>query len=85
MKTCFLIYIAVITVFISSSFCLADEEKKHICFKSIDANKDGRVTFEEFKKIFGKDQQKFDATDLNSDGKLSHDEYHKSLGHGASE
>ena len=59
--------------------------KKHICFKSIDANRDGRVTFEEFKKFFGEDQRKFDATDLNSDGKLSHDEYHKSLGHGASE
>lgn len=84
MKICFLIYFIVITISISSAFCLANEEKKHICFKFVDENKDGKVTFQEYKKFFDYDKGRFDAIDLNGDGILSHDEYHRSLGHGAS-
>ena len=83
MKTCFLICIVAVTILISNSFCLGDEEKNHICFKSIDADKDGKVYFQEFKKYFGDDEIKFEEIDLNGDGYLSHDEYHQSLGHGA--
>ena len=61
-----------------------NEEKRHICFKYVDTDKDEKVTYQEFKKIFGDDKTKFKAIDLNDDGKLSHDEYHQFLGHGAS-
>ena len=62
---------------------MANEEKKHICYRMIDSDKDGKVTFQEFKKYFGDDIEKFKAIDLNSNGTLSHDEYHKSIGHGS--
>ena len=77
-------YLVVIAIFISNAYCLGNEEKSHICFKSVDADKDGKVTFQEFKKIFSDDKVKFETIDLNDDGKLSHDEYHQFLGHGAS-
>jgi Ca2+-binding EF-hand superfamily protein len=63
----------------------AEEKKGHPCFRQIDADRDGAVTFEEFEAFYGKDKEKFNGIDLDKNGKLSHDEYHKSLGHGASE
>ena len=83
MKTCFLMYIVAITILISNAFCLGNEEKNHICFRSIDADKDGKVYYQEFEKFFSDDKAKFEEIDLNDDGYLSHDEYHQSLGHGA--
>jgi len=65
-------------------FCHADEEKDHICFRSLDADRDGVVTPQEFEAHYGKSQEKFEAADANKDGKLTHDEYHSSLGHGSS-
>ena len=63
----------------------AEEEKGHICFKTIDADENGEVTFEEFVKHLGDDRDKFNSVDQNEDGKLTHEEYHDFLGHGASE
>ena len=72
-------------ILILSMPCGAEEKKGHVCFRQIDANRDGAVTFEEFEVFYGKDKEKFNSIDLDKDGRLSHDEYHKSLGHGASE
>ncbi|MFC1811344.1 EF-hand domain-containing protein [Thermodesulfobacteriota bacterium] len=83
MKNCVLTYLVVITLFISNALCFGNEGKSHICFRVVDADKDGKVTFQEFKKIYGDDKVKFEAIDLNDDGKLSHDEYHQFLGHGS--
>lgn len=66
-----------------SALSMASEEKGHICFRIIDSDKDGKVTFQEFEKYFGNDLEKFKAIDLDEDGTLSHDEYHQSLGHGS--
>ena len=57
----------------------ADEKKDHICFSVLDANEDGVVTYDEFKKIFGDEKSKFDAVDLDKDGELNHDEYHDNI------
>ena len=83
MKTYFAICFIIVTILTTSVICLAGAEKKHICFKIIDADKDGKVTFQEFKQYFDDAKEKFAAIDLNGDGNLTHDEYHKSLGHGA--
>jgi hypothetical protein len=63
----------------------AGEGADHICFRRIDTNKDGIVTFKEFAVHYGKDEEKFKAADANGDGQLTHDEYHGHLGHGAAE
>ena len=75
-----------ITIFLATSsvFGGADEKKDHICFRVLDANQDGMVTFQEFEKHYGNDKEKFNTADGNSDGKLTHDEYHSILGHGSS-
>ena len=83
MKTYLSICFIAVTILATSAFCLAGEEKHHICFKIVDADKNGKVTFQEFKHFFDNDKEKFAAIDLNGDGNLSHDEYHQSLGHGA--
>lgn len=62
---------------------VADETKDHICFRALDTDKDGRVTFEEFAKHYGADEARFKAADTDQDGRLTHDEYHDLLGHGA--
>ena len=67
------------TVFI----CKANESKDHVCFRALDSNKDGMVTFQEFKRAYGDDKEKFNMADENKDGKLTHDEYHDLLGHGS--
>lgn len=66
------------------SLCGAAEKKDHICFRALDADKDGRVTLQEFAKHYGDDKALFNAADVDQDGRLTHDEYHKLLGHGAS-
>jgi hypothetical protein len=64
--------------------CWADETKDHVCFRAMDTDKDGWVTFTEFEKFYGSDQQRFNEADADRDGKLTHDEYHQLLGHGSS-
>ena len=82
-STLYLLAGLLVAVVISWSLGMANEEKGHICFRVIDSDKNGKVTFQEFKKYFGDDIKKFNAIDLDKDGTLSHDEYHKSLGHGS--
>ena len=86
MKSVFMICLVAAAVFSVGPWALAvEEEKGHICFKTIDADENGEVTFEEFVKHLGDDRDKFNSVDQNEDGKLTHEEYHDSLGHGASE
>ena len=82
-KICVIFIIASI-LSVSMSLCWADEKKDHICFKILDSNEDGMVTFQEFEKYFGNDEPKFNEADLDKDGQLTHDEYHSLLGHGSS-
>ncbi len=79
---CVVILLASLLV-VSSVPGWADEAKDHICFRALDADKDGRVTFEEFAKHYGTDEARFKAADADQDGQLTHDEYHALLGHGA--
>lgn len=83
MKSILITCLVALTIVISITICWADEEKSHICFNTVDADKDSKVTFKEFSVYFGNNQDKFNQVDQDGDGKLSHDEYHKSLGHGA--
>ena len=62
---------------------LADENKDHVCFRVLDTDKDGKVTYAEFEKVYGDDKQKFKEADTDNDGNLTHDEYHFFLGHGS--
>jgi len=73
-----------LTILASATWGVANEEKGHVCFRKIDTDRNGEVTFEEFEAVFGPDKEKFDKVDENKDGRLTHNEYHKSLGHGAS-
>jgi Ca2+-binding EF-hand superfamily protein len=46
-------------------------------FGDMDTQKDGRVTWEEFKAYFPQAEPKvFAAIDLNKDGAIDHDEWH---------
>lgn len=67
----------------TAALAMADEKKDHVCFRTLDADKDGMVTMEEFAKVYGDDQQKFNQADVDQDGQLNHDEYHGILGHGS--
>ena len=67
----------------SAALCLADEKKDHVCFRVLDSNKDGEVTFQEFEKFYENETEKFKDADKDEDGKLTHDEYHDILGHGS--
>jgi hypothetical protein len=76
-------FVIIVTLLIPNPVCFGVESKDHICFRAIDTDQDGKVTFEEFRTVLGDDQEKFKTVDVNQDGTLSHDEYHQSLGHGA--
>ena len=79
-----IVFLLIIIISISSAnFCLANETKNHVCFRIVDSNKDGEVTFQEFEKYFGNDNESFNEADLDKNGKLSHDEYHELLSHGS--
>lgn len=73
----------VLSLFVTDSICLGGEDNDHVCFRSIDSDQDGKVTFDEFKIVLGDDEEKFGAIDGNEDGTLSHDEYHQHLGPGS--
>ena len=83
MKTRVLVFVSILLL-TSISISIADENKNHVCFRVLDSNKDGFVTFEEFERTYENDKAKFDLADGNKDGKLTHDEYHDLLGHGSS-
>jgi len=82
MKTITILLISIFLTF-SVALCFAGENKDHICFRVLDSNKDGVVTFHEFEKFYKNDKEKFNKADVNKDGKLTHDEYHNILGHGS--
>lgn len=68
----------------SAALCWADEKKDHVCFRVLDSNEDGIVTYQEFMKVYGDDRESFNKADENNDSQLTHDEYHSMLGHGSS-
>jgi Ca2+-binding EF-hand superfamily protein len=84
MKTLSVMLLVATVLTVPVSLCGADENKDHICFRAMDADNDGKVTFQEFAKFYGDDRGKFNSADLNQDGRLTHDEYHDLLGHGSS-
>jgi len=83
MKKLTVFILMIIISIISANLCLANEKKNHTCFRIVDSDKDGEVTFQEFEKFFGKDHERFKEADLDKNGTLSHDEYHELLGHGS--
>ena len=83
MNKLIVLILTIIIPIASVNFCLANEKKDHICFRIVDSNKDGEVTYQEFEKYFGKDNERFEEADLDKNGKLSHDEYHELFGHGS--
>ena len=83
MKKITVIFLMITLSIVSTTFCLAEEKKSHTCFRVVDADKDGKITFEEFEKFFGNDIERFKAADLDKNGQITHDEYHKLLGHGS--
>jgi Ca2+-binding EF-hand superfamily protein len=78
--------IVLICIFLISpvAFCQADENKDHVCFRVLDSDKDGVVTFQEFREFYDNAKEQFSQADVDKDGKLTHDEYHTILGHGSS-
>ena len=66
-----------------TALCWAEGKKDHVCFRVLDSDKNGRVTFREFEKVYGHDEEKFKEADVDKDGQLTHDEYHHLLGHGS--
>ena len=72
-------------VFSIGSLALANENKDHVCFRSLDTNQDGQVTLQEFEQVYKDAADRFKVADADKDGKLTHDEYHDSLGHGSTE
>ena len=62
---------------------VAEEKDNHICFRALDADKDGLVTLQEFERYYEDSEEKFNQADADKNGKLTHEEYHDSLGHGA--
>ena len=83
MKKTSIVLLTIFFLISTVAFCLADEEKDHVCFRELDSDQDDLVTFQEFEKFYGNDRNKFNDADLDEDGKLTHDEYHDLLGHGS--
>ena len=83
MKTITILITGIICCFFAVSVGWTDEQKDHICFRTLDGNGDGKVTLEEFTGYYESGEDTFNKADLNKDGSLSHDEYHDILGHGS--
>ena len=80
MKKCIFFCLGLLILFVPLSVCFAgDAEEDHICFTRIDSDLDDSATFEEFKKFYGDDLEKFKKIDQDDDGKLTHDEYEEYL------
>lgn len=79
----FMMILLAFSLGVSAPCALADGGKDHICFRTLDADRDGRVTFREFAAHYGNDTAGFQAADADRDGTLTHEEYHGFLGHGA--
>lgn len=61
----------------------ADGGKSHVCFRTLDADHNSRVTWDEFHHGYPDyDRDKYQALDVDRDGELSHEEYHRALERG---
>ncbi len=57
---------------------IPDAQSYNAHFGNMDPNKDGKVSWPEFKAYFPKaDEKVFASIDLNKDGTIDHDEWHK--------
>ena len=57
---------------------IPDAKSYNTHFGNMDPNKDGKVTWQEFKAHFPKaDEKTFAAIDLNKDDAIDHDEWHQ--------
>jgi len=83
MKKCLMGFAALLVFAIWTGWGVAGEKADHVCFRSVDADHDGKVTLKEFAVHYGSDEAMFKAVDSNEDGHLTHEEYHDFLGHGA--
>ena len=84
MKKNIVVLLMAILIITPMGLSWAEEKQDHICFRVVDANQDGAVTFQEFEKVYGSDTDRFNQADADKDGRLSHEEYHHLLGHGSS-
>lgn len=84
MKKLAAIFVIIVLFTAAATLCPAAEKKGHVCFRVVDADQDGEVTFQEFEKVYGNDPETFESADIDKDRKLTHDEYHQMLGHGSS-
>lgn len=82
MKTILTVSMVLLTIALPA-FSQDNESRAHICFRTLDADRDGRVTAEEFEPFYPDGEKLFVEADANRDGALTHDEYHSLLGHGA--
>ena len=57
---------------------LPDPKSYDACFRDIDTNEDGTVTWEEFKAYFPQAEPRvFEVLDVNKDKVVDHDEWHQ--------
>lgn len=84
-KSAFALLFVGLTLFASlPSAAWADGGKSHICFRTLDADHNARVTWDEFHKGYPDyDRDKYQALDIDRDGELSHEEYHLALDRGS--
>ncbi len=69
MKSVLLIFLTAVAVFVLAPSCFSvEDEKGHICFNTIDSNRDNGITFEEFVKYLRDDRERFTSVDQNKDG-----------------
>jgi Ca2+-binding EF-hand superfamily protein len=60
-----------------AAYNIPDAKSYNAHFGDMDPDRDGKVTYQEFKTYFPKtDEKAFAAIDLNKDGALDHDEWH---------
>jgi hypothetical protein len=60
-----------------AAYNIPDAKSYNAHFGNMDPNKDGKVSWQEFKVFFPKAEEKvFSAIDLNKDGAIDHDEWH---------
>jgi hypothetical protein len=60
-----------------ATYNIPDAKSYNAHFGNMDSDKDGQVSWQEFKAFFPKAEEKvFSAIDLNKDGAIDHDEWH---------
>ena len=83
MKNIFSVLLIACLAILTPPIASADRDKPHICFRTLDADQDFRVSWDEFHKGYADwDQDKYRSLDIDKDGVLSHEEYHLALDKG---